>query len=73
MIEIIAKIFRKWPGKKYFGEYRFLPLFFVSGAALEFCMIKWHVGEVNFYKVFKKHRVEEIVNQRLASESSKTN
>jgi len=41
----------KWPGKKYFGIYRFLPVFFVMGAALEFTMINWHVGQVNFCKL----------------------
>lgn len=40
----------KWPGKRYLGMYRFLPMFFVLGAALEFSMINWHVGEVNFCK-----------------------
>ncbi|KAJ8958976.1 hypothetical protein NQ314_006340 [Rhamnusium bicolor] len=38
----------KWPGKKYFGIYRFLPIFFCLGASLEFSMIKWEVGETNF-------------------------
>ncbi|XP_033219805.1 small integral membrane protein 4 [Belonocnema kinseyi] len=67
------KIAKKWPGEKYFGEYRFLPLFFVAGAALEFCMINWHVGEVNFYRTYKKKRVEELVNERLSRESSESN
>lgn len=38
----------KVPGKKLLGMYRFLPAFFLLGAALEFSMINWHVGEVNF-------------------------
>jgi hypothetical protein len=42
-----------WPGKQYFGLYRFLPFFFVLGAALEFSMINWRVGEVNFCKFFR--------------------
>ena len=59
MIKRAAKKFLKhktksffdlWPGKKYFGIYRFLPLFFIAGAALEFTMINWHVGDVNFCK-----------------------
>lgn len=37
-----------WPGKKTFGIYRFMPVFFLLGAALEFSMINWHVGEINF-------------------------
>lgn len=46
----IRNTLNKWPGKKYFGIYRFLPIFFVLGAALEFSMINWHVGETNFCK-----------------------
>ena len=46
----IKKLMDIWPGKRYFGLYRFLPLFFVLGAALEFSMINWQVGEVNFCK-----------------------
>ena len=37
-----------WPGERHFGIYRFLPIFFVLGAALEFSMINWRVGETNF-------------------------
>lgn len=44
----LQKLLDKWPGKKYFGVYRFLPVFFILGAALEFSMINWRVGEVNF-------------------------
>lgn len=46
----LKKILDKWPGKKYFGMYRFLPIFFGLGAALEFSMINWTVGETNFCK-----------------------
>lgn len=42
-----------WPGKKFFGVYRFLPLFFILGAALEFSMINWTVGETNFCNNYK--------------------
>ncbi|KAG7159969.1 Small integral membrane protein 4-like [Homarus americanus] len=44
----LHKLLDKWPGKHTLGMYRFLPLFFVLGAALEFSMINWKVGEVNF-------------------------
>lgn len=44
----LQRVLDKWPGKKYFGIYRFLPMFFVLGAALEFSMINWEVGETNF-------------------------
>jgi hypothetical protein len=46
----LRRFLDKWPGKKYLGIYRFLPIFFFLGAALEFAMINWHVGEVNFCK-----------------------
>jgi len=46
----LAQFLNKWPGKKTFGLYRFLPLFYVLGAALEFSMINWEAGEVNFCK-----------------------
>ena len=41
----------KWPGEKIFGIYRFLPLFFILGATLEFSMISWRVGETNFCNI----------------------
>ncbi|XP_015590457.1 small integral membrane protein 4 [Cephus cinctus] len=64
----LKKLLKKWPGKKLLGEYRFLPIFFVAGAALEFSMIKWKVGEVNFYNTYKRRQVETIVNNKLEKE-----
>ncbi|XP_025074483.1 small integral membrane protein 4 [Pogonomyrmex barbatus] len=61
------KLYKKLPGK-VLGEYRLLPLFFVAGAALEYFMIHWHVGEVNFYKTYKRRKVEELVEERLRQE-----
>lgn len=53
-MRIYSKSFKKildnWPGKKQLGLYRFLPAFFFMGAALEFSMINWTVGETNFCK-----------------------
>lgn len=46
----LRNVLNRWPGKRYLGEYRFLPVFFVLGAALEFSMINWQVGETNFCK-----------------------
>ena len=43
----LTRILDKWPGKR-FGLYRFLPFFFALGAAVEFSMIKWNAGKVNF-------------------------
>ncbi|XP_026481044.1 small integral membrane protein 4 [Ctenocephalides felis] len=56
----------KWPGRRKFGFYSFLPIFFVLGAALEFSMIKWQVGETNFYKVYKRRQAKTIVEEKLA-------
>lgn len=64
----LKRFLRKWPGKRWLGNYRFVPAFFVFGAALEFCMIKWHVGETNFYKVYKRREVERIVSEKLQEE-----
>ncbi|KAF2882327.1 hypothetical protein ILUMI_23851 [Ignelater luminosus] len=64
----IKSILDKWPGKKYFGIYRFLPLFFMLGAALEFSMINWKVGETNFYRTYKRRQAKNIVEKELHSE-----
>ncbi|XP_076272569.1 sloth 1 [Rhynchophorus ferrugineus] len=64
----LRRFLDKWPGKKTFGIYRFLPCFFVLGAALEFSMINWTVGEVNFYNTYKKRQALNIVQERLASQ-----
>ena len=46
----VVKNLRKIPGEKRFGNYRFLPLFFLAGAGLELLMIKLTAGpnRVNF-------------------------
>lgn len=44
LMQIIQKIVDNWPGKRI-GVYRFLPVFFLLGAALEFSMINWYVVE----------------------------
>lgn len=56
------------PGKQRLGVYRFLPFFFVLGAALEFSMINWRVGDVNFYTVYKRRRVQELALEQLKEE-----
>lgn len=65
----LRKLFKKLPGKAL-GEYRLLPIFFILGAALEYSMIHWQVGEVNFYKTYKRRRVEELVEERLKQEQA---
>ncbi|XP_019757489.1 small integral membrane protein 4 [Dendroctonus ponderosae] len=64
----IRRLLNRWPGQKTFGVYRFLPVFFVLGAALEFSMINWRVGEVNFYNTFKQRQAQQIVQQKLLEE-----
>ncbi|XP_059491278.1 small integral membrane protein 4 [Neocloeon triangulifer] len=59
----LQKLLDKWPGKKTFGIYRFLPLFFALGAALEFSMINWTVGETNFYRTYKRRQVQELADE----------
>ncbi len=45
----LRRILDAWPGKRL-GMYRFMPLFFVIGAAIEYSMINWQVGETSFCK-----------------------
>ncbi|KAH8287699.1 hypothetical protein KR054_011725 [Drosophila jambulina] len=47
----VRRLLDSWPGKRRFGVYRFLPLFFLLGAGLEFSMINWTVGETNFCEI----------------------
>ncbi|XP_030378425.1 small integral membrane protein 4 [Scaptodrosophila lebanonensis] len=65
----LRRLLDSWPGKQRFGVYRFLPLFFVLGAALEFSMINWTVGETNFYRTFKRRQAKNYVEEH----SSQTN
>ncbi|XP_032451774.1 small integral membrane protein 4 [Nasonia vitripennis] len=61
LINSFRWLLNAYPGKKYFAEYRFLPIFFLGGAALEYLMIHWTVGETNFYRTYKKRQVDEII------------
>ncbi|XP_077869387.1 ubiquinol-cytochrome c reductase complex assembly factor 5-like [Saccoglossus kowalevskii] len=53
---------KKWPGKKTLGVYRFLPLFFVVGAGLEWVMINAKVapGGETFYDVYRRKQAESL-------------
>ncbi|XP_020722409.1 small integral membrane protein 4 [Bombus terrestris] len=68
----IRRTLNKMPGKSL-GEFRFLPIMFLMGGLLEFVMIHWHVGEVNFYRTYKRRRIEEAVEQRLAEMNAQVN
>ncbi|XP_045484872.1 small integral membrane protein 4 [Pieris rapae] len=59
------KLVNHFPGKKTFGLYRFLPIFFVFGGALEFSMINWKVGDINFYNTFKRRQAKSIVEEKI--------
>lgn len=62
----LKRFINAWPGKEYFGIYRFLPIFFGLGATLEFAMIKWdYKGQVNFYRTFKKRQASIIAEEKL--------
>lgn len=64
----IRRVIQKVPGERVFGVFRFLPIFFLCGAALEFTMVKWEVNGINFYKTYKRRRAEEIAAQELYRE-----
>lgn len=72
----LKNFLNKWPGKKTFGLYRFLPIFFVLGAALEFSMINWRVGEVNFCKlppqIFTHLSINILVDSTYKRRQAKT-
>ncbi|KAH8396284.1 hypothetical protein KR222_007358, partial [Zaprionus bogoriensis] len=60
----VRRLLNNWPGKRRFGVYRFLPLFFALGAALEFSMINWTVGETNFYRTFKRRQAKNYLEEQ---------
>ena len=49
--------------------HRFLPAFFCLGAALEFSMINWTVGETNFYSVYKKRQALDHLEEKKHQEA----
>eukprot|EP00093_Oithona_nana_P009182 09182.XXX_384997_384731_1 [CDS] Oithona nana genome sequencing. len=59
----IQKLIQAVPGKKTFGVFRFLPVFFFIGAGLEFSMIHWKPNGHNFYHTYKKRRAKEIIEE----------
>ncbi|CAN8001343.1 unnamed protein product [Ixodes hexagonus] len=63
----LAQLVARWPGKRAFGPYRFLPAFFILGAALEFSMINWTAGKTNFYNTYKKRQAKKAVEAELKS------
>jgi len=59
------------PGKRLLGNYRFLPIFFLLGAGLEYTMIHLTAGTTNFYKTYRKRRVEELSAAYVAQEEKR--
>lgn len=57
---LLTRLIQSVPGDRTFGLYRFLPFFFAFGAVLEFSMIKWTVGETNFYNTYKKRQLANL-------------
>ncbi|XP_032827557.1 ubiquinol-cytochrome c reductase complex assembly factor 5 [Petromyzon marinus] len=71
----LGRILSKVPGEKRLGVYRFLPVFFVIGGAMEWIMINMRVGRETFYDVYRRKQSERRYQQRLAetSQSSGSN
>ena len=59
----IISVLKKVPGEQRFGLYRFLPLFFLFGASLEFLMINWKAGpnQVNFCEFLSQPGMHVLV------------
>lgn len=62
------QVLRNWPGRRRFGDYAFLPIFFTAGAVMELMMNVWRPFGVNFYSVLKRNRVEELAQDQVEKE-----
>ncbi|KAJ3586100.1 hypothetical protein NHX12_012501 [Muraenolepis orangiensis] len=54
------------PGKRRLGTYRFLPVFFCIGGAMEWVMINVRIGRETFYDVYRRKQSERSYQQRAA-------
>ncbi|CAH1261964.1 SMIM4 [Branchiostoma lanceolatum] len=54
----IRGLLELWPGKRRLGVYRFLPVFFVMGAGMEWFMINVRLGRETFYDVYRRKQAE---------------
>ncbi|KAM9592996.1 ubiquinol-cytochrome c reductase complex assembly factor 5 isoform 1-T2 [Trichechus inunguis] len=61
----VRRVLQWVPGKERLGVYRFLPFFFVLGAAMEWIMIKVRVGQETFYDVYRRKASERQYQRRL--------
>ncbi|XP_057685379.1 small integral membrane protein 4 [Corythoichthys intestinalis] len=62
----LSRILNLVPGKRRFGMYRFLPLFFCIGGVMEWIMINVRIGKETFYDVYRRKRSEREYQQKLA-------
>lgn len=52
------------PGKKRFGMYRFLPVFFCIGGVMEWIMINVRIGRETFYDVYRRKQSERAYQHK---------
>ncbi|XP_034028569.1 small integral membrane protein 4 [Thalassophryne amazonica] len=57
------------PGKRRFGTFRFLPIFFCIGGVIEWFMINVRVGKETFYDVYRRKLSEESYQEKIADGS----
>ncbi|XP_071374559.1 ubiquinol-cytochrome c reductase complex assembly factor 5 [Centroberyx affinis] len=53
------------PGKRRFGTYRFLPIFFCIGGVMEWIMINVRIGKETFYDVYRRKQSEREYQQKI--------
>ncbi|KAM9445103.1 ubiquinol-cytochrome c reductase complex assembly factor 5 [Clarias gariepinus] len=53
------------PGKRRFGIYRFLPIFFCIGGVMEWVMINVRIGQETFYDVYRRKQSEREYQQKI--------
>ncbi|XP_072305818.1 ubiquinol-cytochrome c reductase complex assembly factor 5 [Eucyclogobius newberryi] len=66
--ENISFILNLVPGKRRFGTYRFLPIFFCIGGVMEWIMINVRIGEETFYDVYRRKQSERAYQKRIAED-----
>ncbi|XP_068111113.1 ubiquinol-cytochrome c reductase complex assembly factor 5 [Hyperolius riggenbachi] len=69
---LIRSVLDSVPGKKRLGVYRFLPLFFLLGGAMEWFMINVRLGKETFYDVYRRRQSERRYEERTQQEAAKS-
>ncbi|KAM9828910.1 small integral membrane protein 4 [Syngnathus typhle] len=62
-----------FPGKRRFGLYRFLPVFFCIGGVMEWIMINVRIGKETFYDVYRRKQSEREYQQKVADGGTAVN